>query len=113
MRSRKIAVLGAGTAGLAASLLLARDGHAVVLIEPADDDLQYIAVRRPLIEWGLRKAVLTQPGIEVISDLTVRGIRVDRASVRAVDVDGRALEVDIVVDAMGRRSPMPDWLELQ
>ena len=33
MHSRKIAVLGAGTAGLAASLVLARDGHQVVLIE--------------------------------------------------------------------------------
>src|SRR5881394_2925896 len=33
MRSRKIAVLGAGTAGLAAALILARDGHDVVLIE--------------------------------------------------------------------------------
>jgi len=132
MPTRKIAVLGAGTAGLAASLAPARDGHRVLLIErdpiddsapqdafawerkgishflqphafiprgrqelmeqfgdvyasliregardidacrklpgpsePADGVLQYMAVRRPLIEWGLREAVRSQPGIEV------------------------------------------------
>lgn len=178
MPTRKIAVLGAGTAGLAASLALARDGHQVLLIEsdpladsspesaftwerkgishflqphafiprgrlelmeqfgdvyasliregardvdasrklpgplePADGVLQYIAVRRPLIEWGFRRAVLSQPGIEVLSRVAVRDLRVDGHTVRGVEVDGRAVDADIVIDAMGRRSPLRGWLE--
>ncbi|MBZ5640594.1 MAG: FAD-dependent oxidoreductase [Acidobacteriia bacterium] len=178
MRKRKIAVLGAGTAGLAASLALARDGHRVVLIErdpvhasasgqafawerkgiphflqphafiprgrqelvehfgdvhasliregaydvdvsrklpgtaePADAVLQYMAVRRPLIEWGLRRAVLAQSGIEVHSGVPVSGVRLEGDGVGGVEVDGRAIDVEAAVDAMGRRSPMHGWLE--
>lgn len=178
MRSLRIAVLGAGPAGLAASLVLARDGHRVVLverdpieacaaeqafawermgiphfaqphafiprgrrelvehfgdvyaslmgagardvdvraklpgpIEPSDEALQYMAVRRPLIEWALRSAVLEQPGIEVLSGATVTGIRLDHGKVEGVEMDGRATDVDAAVDALGRRSPVRGWLE--
>ena len=177
MTTRRIAVLGAGTAGLSAALVLARDGHEVCLIErdvlvesdpvsafawkregishflqphafiprgrhelksgfpdvyaslieegahdldarpklpgppePGDDVLQYMAVRRPLIEWALRKAVLSQPGIEVLSGVAVSGIRLEGAKVGGVEVNGRALVAEVVVDAMGRRSPMRGWL---
>src|SRR5258706_6085896 len=178
MSTRKIVVLGAGTAGLAASLALARDGHRVLLIErdPVDDSapqdafawerkgishflqphaliprgrqelmdhfgdvyasliregardvdssrklpgplepedrvLQFMAVRRAVIEWGFRKAVLSEPGIEVLSRTTVRGSRLEGPRVRGVDVDGREVDADVVVDAMGRRSPVRGWLE--
>jgi 2-polyprenyl-6-methoxyphenol hydroxylase-like FAD-dependent oxidoreductase len=180
MRTRKIAVLGAGTAGLATALILARDGHAVTLVErdvvgasspasaftwkrdgishflqphafiprgrrelmehfpdvhaslmregahdvdvrrklpgpaePGDEVLQYMGVRRPLIEWGLRQAALSQPGIEILSGAAARGVRVEGSTIRGVEWDGRAVEADIVVDAMGRRSPMRGWLEAQ
>ena len=180
MHSRTIAVLGAGMAGLAAALTLARDGHQVTLVErdplgnsapdqafawerkgishfqqphafiprgrlelveyfpdvyasliregahdidarrklpgelePVDSVLQFMGVRRPLIEWALRKAVLTQAGIEVLSGVAARGIRVAKGSVEGVDVDGRAITTDLVIDAMGRRSPVRGWLEQQ
>lgn len=180
MRAHKIAVLGAGTAGLATSLQLARDGHQVHLIErdsleaaapedahawdrkgiphflqphafiprgrrelidhfsdvytllrssganeldvrpklpgklePADVDLQFMRARRPLIEWAFRKAVLGQPGIEVHSPCSVRGIRFERGWGVGVKVDGGTLDVDVVVDAMGRRSALRAWLQAQ
>ena len=180
MRSRKVAVLGAGIAGLTTSLVLAREGHEVVLIErdpvaataaedafgwerkgishflqphafiprgrlelmehfgdvyssliragardadvsgklpgspePADSVLQFVAVRRPLIEWGLRKAVLAQPHIEIVPGTTVSGIRLEGARVTGVDAEGRSIAADVVVDAMGRRSPVRGWLEQQ
>ncbi len=177
MRTHRIAVLGGGVSGLAASLLLARDGHRVTLIErdpvvltapedawtcarggiphylqphafiprgrqelrehlagvydsllaagawdvdvscklpgsrvPEDALLQYVAVRRPLIEWGLRKAALAQPGIEVRAPGRALGLRVDSGRVAGLEADGGTVDVDVVVDAMGRRSPMREWL---
>lgn len=180
MHSRTIVILGAGMAGLATALTLARDGHQVTLVEldplgdsapdqaftcerkgishfqqphafiprgrlelmdhfpdvyasllregahdidarrklpgevePADSVLQFMGVRRPLIEWALRRAVLAQAGIEVLSGISARGIRLVAGSVAAVDVDGRAIATDVVIDAMGRRSPVRGWLEQQ
>lgn len=180
MHARNIVILGAGMAGLAAALALARDGHRVTLVErdplddaapdqsfswerkgishfqqphafiprgrlelmnhfpdvyasliregahdidarrklpgevePADSVLQFMGVRRPLIEWALRRAVLAQAGIEVLSGVAARGIRLAAGSVTAVNVDGRAIAADLVIDAMGRRSPVRSWLEQQ
>lgn len=177
MRSLKVVVLGSGTAGIAASLVLARDGHRVTLVErdsitaslpqeagdwqrkgiphflqphafiprglkemkehfgdvytwligagahdvdlraklpgtpePGDEDLRYLGVRRPLIDWGMRKAVLEQPNIDVLSGVHARGVEINNGRIVAVSVDGASIDLDVVVDAMGRRSPMRGWL---
>lgn len=161
MAVRSITVLGGGVAGMASALLLARDGHRVVLLEqdevslgeatdspawerpgvphflqphamiprgclelarnfpdvlqslldngandidvrpkisgppkPGDEELRYLGVRRPLFEWALRRAVLNEPGIELKCQ-TVKGLDVG---------------TDIVVDALGRHSPVGGWL---
>ena len=79
---------------------------------PRDQDqlLQYLAVRRPVIEWALRRAVVAEPCIEVRSGVRVDGIRVERGRVRAVRVGGSEVSADLVVDALGRRTPVWDWL---
>jgi 2-polyprenyl-6-methoxyphenol hydroxylase-like FAD-dependent oxidoreductase len=180
-RSRSIIVLGAGTAGLAASLALARDGHAVTLverdaIEPSgpldslgwqrqgikhflqphafiprgrlelrttfpdvfdtlraegawdldlrpkirgplhedDDELFYLAVRRPLIEWALRRAVLAEPAIHVRSGVRAMGYEFEAGTpprVSGVLTSDGSIPADVVVDAMGRRSPGAGWIE--
>ena len=43
--------------------------------EPGDEDLVYLWVRRPLIEWALRRAAAAEPGVELRA-----GASVDRAS---------------------------------
>ena len=177
VRTAQVTVLGAGVAGLATALLLARDGHHVAIIErdlfevgaPADaprwqrkgiphflqphafiprgraelarhlpdvyagvleagaydidvsrklpgptaagdEDLQYLAARRPLIEWALRRAVAEDPRIEVGPAVSVRGLRVAGSRLAAVRLDNGEVEADLVVDSLGRRTPTPAWL---
>lgn len=177
VRTRSIAVLGAGMAGLSAALLLVRDGHRVTLVErddldtgepmdaPAwtrrgiphflqphafiprgrlelmthlpdvygallgagahdvdlrpklpgpiesnDAELQYLAVRRPVIEWALRNALRAEPRIGRMAGGRVTGIDVRGGRVTGVRVDNMPIDADIAVDALGRRSPAFGWL---
>ncbi len=80
---------------------------------PGDEDLQFLGVRRPLIEWALRKAVLEQPQIEISSGVHVRGVRIESQRTVAVTVDGASIDADIAIDAMGRQSPASGWLAEQ
>jgi 2-polyprenyl-6-methoxyphenol hydroxylase-like FAD-dependent oxidoreductase len=177
VQSRRVAVLGAGVAGLSAALLLARDGHQVILLErdellvdspaesvrwqrrgiphflqphafiprgrvelrenlpdvytalltagasevdlrrklpgpvrPADAELQYLAVRRPLLEWALRSAVSADPRIDVRAGTQVSGVQIEHGRATAIQVGGTSITVDVVVDALGRRTPTTKWL---
>jgi len=174
---RSVVVMGAGVTGLSVSVLLARDGHRVTLVdrdrldvgEPldsvdwpragiphfllphafiprgrellldqfpdvyaaligagardvdtrpkipgppseGDEQLQYVAVRRPLIEWALRRAVHGEPLIDIRDATHVTGFSWDGGRVRGVQVDDGELAADVVVDALGRRSPASKWL---
>ena len=172
-----VTVLGGGVAGLSTALLLARQGHPVVLIErdrfedsPAEDaqtwerrgiphflqphafiprarselrtqlpdvyaalleagateidgrkkmptgsvedgdeELQYLAARRPLIEWALRRAVDGED-IEVRDGVTIDGLHIDAGRITGVGVDGKIRPATVVVDALGRRTPTQGWL---
>jgi 2-polyprenyl-6-methoxyphenol hydroxylase-like FAD-dependent oxidoreductase len=84
-------------------------------LRPEDEELQMLGVRRALIEWGLREAVLREPGITVRSGVQVVGLdgtigEVPR--VTGVRTSDGPFHADLVVDAMGRRSPIPDWIEV-
>jgi 2-polyprenyl-6-methoxyphenol hydroxylase-like FAD-dependent oxidoreductase len=84
-----------------------------------------LSASRDLIEWVTRQRVLATPQVIVRPGLQVTGLvldgRPDRGGrVRGVDVRSRAagsggaverIEADLVVDASGRRSPAPAWLE--
>jgi 2-polyprenyl-6-methoxyphenol hydroxylase-like FAD-dependent oxidoreductase len=80
-------------------------------VTPQDEVLQYMAVRRPVIEWALRRAVRDEPGIEVRAGVRVTGLSIERGRVAAVAVDGADVTGDLVVDALGRRSPAAEWLQ--
>ncbi len=79
-------------------------------VVPADEELQYLAVRRPLIEWALRAAVRDESLIVVCDRSRVEGLRFVDGQVASVGVDGQHHATDLVVDALGRRSPTPGWI---
>jgi flavin-dependent dehydrogenase len=76
-----------------------------------DEDLQYLAVRRPVLEWALRRAALAEPGVDVVPERRADAIVADGGRVTGVVVAGETMPADVVVDAMGRRSPAPAWHE--
>jgi 2-polyprenyl-6-methoxyphenol hydroxylase-like FAD-dependent oxidoreductase len=173
-----VIVLGGGFAGLCTSLLLARDGHPVTLVEqdpvvattveqawatqrqgiphlrqphafsprgrselrrllpdvyeallsvgaedvdlrrklpgtpaPEDEELQYVGVRRPIIEWALRRAVLAEPRFSVRDRATCQDLVTEHGRVTGARVDGTSLSADLVVDALGRRTTTATWAE--
>ncbi len=185
----KILILGAGVSGLAAGLLLARDGHEVEILErdadpvpdasgdawerwsrdgvtqfrqahylqprgramlaqelpdvldaiheagacafdplgvmppaiedrvprPDDDRFETVNARRPVLEQAVARIAEAEPSLTVRRGtracglLTTRYDGVPHVTGVRTDDDTR-LDGDLVVDAMGRRSPLPAWL---
>ncbi len=81
--------------------------------EPGDEDLRMLGVRRPLIEWALRRAVAAETRVRTVSNTNVIGLESAEGEVPRVSgvwtSDG-SIEADLVIDAMGRRSPAPGWI---
>jgi 2-polyprenyl-6-methoxyphenol hydroxylase-like FAD-dependent oxidoreductase len=83
-----------------------------------DKDIVFLAVRRPLIEWALWRAVLDEPGIRVFSGTKATALIASAdtnpngpPTVSGVQTTAGDLDVDLVIDAMGRKSPAPGWVE--
>lgn len=90
--------------------------------DPSDEDLVLLACRRITFEWVLRKQVLALPHVAWHGGVSCRGLvaKPDPDSglptvtgVRVETSDGarEVLDADVVVDATGRRSALPQWLE--
>ena len=81
--------------------------------QPGDEDLVYLWVRRPIIEWALRRAAAAEPAIEIRAGVRVTGLLTSedgapRADGVAVD-DGHLVRGDLVVDALGRYRCPAGW----
>ena len=85
-----------------------------------DGDEQYEALtaRRPVMEAVLAQAAASTPGVEIRRGVAVVGLvtRKEVASgpphvIGVRTANGEELPADLVVDALGRRSPLPSWLE--
>ena len=103
----------AGAGGHAAgSTVPAGVGH------PGDEDLVAVAARRTTFESVLRRAVERRPEIRMLGGRRAAGLLVEPTATgpraRGVGVDdGLVTARRLVVDATGRRTPMPGWLAEQ
>ena len=69
--------------------------------EPGDEDLIYLWVRRPIIEWALRRAAAAESAVEIRAGVRVTGLLMSenglpRATGVAVD-EGHPVRGDVVV----------------
>jgi 2-polyprenyl-6-methoxyphenol hydroxylase-like FAD-dependent oxidoreductase len=80
--------------------------------EPGDEELVYLWVRRPVIEWALRRAAAGTEGVELRSGAEVGGLLTSPDGRRAHGVrltDGEEVRGDVVVDALGRYRAPAGW----
>ena len=81
---------------------------------PGDEELTILLFRRATLDWVLRKAVATEPGITLRPGVRVTGLTATAAEiprVTGVSTDQGDLAADLVIDASGRRSHLDQWLE--
>jgi 2-polyprenyl-6-methoxyphenol hydroxylase-like FAD-dependent oxidoreductase len=85
---------------------------------PRDGDEKFVTVtgRRPVVEYAV--ASVAGDRLDIRRGVTVAGLLTgppDAAGIPNVTgvrtADGAELPADLVIDAMGRRSRLPDWLE--
>ncbi|CCG03734.1 hypothetical protein [Blastococcus saxobsidens] len=96
------------------------DGH---LLRQQPIGMQGIGLTRPLLEDRVRARVLALPGVDVVApadvdgfvlaDGRVTGVRIRRGNRSAGPQTTDVLPADLVVDATGRGSHTPAWLESQ
>jgi 2-polyprenyl-6-methoxyphenol hydroxylase-like FAD-dependent oxidoreductase len=81
--------------------------------QSGDEDLVYLWVRRPIIEWALRRAAAAEPAVEIRAGVKASGLLTSEdGSRRAVGVtvdDGDPVRGDVVVDALGRYRCPSGW----
>jgi 2-polyprenyl-6-methoxyphenol hydroxylase-like FAD-dependent oxidoreductase len=83
---------------------------------PDDDRFRFVTGRRPVVEAVLAR-VAAEEGIEVRRGVAVAGVRTGPGVVDGVPhitgvrtAGGEEIEADLVVDAMGRRTRLAEWL---
>src|ERR671913_819501 len=85
---------------------------------PIDDKLWCHTARRPVAEWVLADAAAREPRVTIERGVRVEGLVTGPAALPGVPhvsgvrtTDGREFPADLVVDASGRQSRSPEWLE--
>jgi 2-polyprenyl-6-methoxyphenol hydroxylase-like FAD-dependent oxidoreductase len=84
--------------------------------QAGDDRFAMITGRRPLVEAVFAAAAGATPGVSIRRGVAVAGLHDAGAGTPVPHVNGvvldshQAIEADLVIDAGGRRSPLPRWL---
>jgi 2-polyprenyl-6-methoxyphenol hydroxylase-like FAD-dependent oxidoreductase len=86
--------------------------------QPGDDRFSMITGRRAMMEWVVAEHAESTAGLTVERGVAVAGLLTGTGPAAGVvhvtgvrTEDGREIAADLVIDASGRRSPLPRWLE--
>ena len=81
---------------------------------PGDERLFSVAARRPVLEHAVARVAARL--LDVRRDVSVNGVVTGGATANGVPhvtgvhlASGETIHADLVIDAMGRTSPAPDW----
>jgi flavin-dependent dehydrogenase len=101
--------------------------HNVMALVPAqlsggfqdgDEQFEALTARRPVMEAALAQVAASMPNVEVRRGVAVEAVVTGAAAEGGVPhvvgvrtASGEELRADLVVDALGRRSPLASWLE--
>lgn len=84
---------------------------------PGDERFPFVTGRRPTVEAAIARIANSEPGVTVHRGTAVAGLLIDEggsASVPHINgvrlADGSDLLADLVIDATGRRTKLPEWL---
>lgn len=83
---------------------------------PRDERFRFLTGRRPVVEAAFASVAAAEPGLRVRRGAGISGLLVADAEARPVQVlgvrtaNGEEHRADLVVDAMGRTSPVAGWL---
>jgi 2-polyprenyl-6-methoxyphenol hydroxylase-like FAD-dependent oxidoreductase len=84
---------------------------------PGDEAFRFVTGRRPVIETVMAAASAEQPGLTIRRGVRVAGLLAGSPAIAGVPhvagvrtEAGEEIRADLVVDAMGRRSPVRRWL---
>jgi 2-polyprenyl-6-methoxyphenol hydroxylase-like FAD-dependent oxidoreductase len=82
-----------------------------------DSGLFFLSMSRPLLESTIAKRVRARPNVTVLDGVRVIGLQAEDNSITGVRLARSSgcgqtseIEADLVVDAMGRGSSLPQWL---
>jgi 2-polyprenyl-6-methoxyphenol hydroxylase-like FAD-dependent oxidoreductase len=83
---------------------------------PDDDQFRFITGRRPMVEYVHARAAENEPRVTVRRGVKVEAFATSTnghgtARIVGVETNDGTLRADLVVDAMGRRSPSVEWFE--
>lgn len=76
-------------------------------------DVISLTCSRPLIEWSIRRRLAQLSHVDFIDGKRVTGLLSDRGSITGVYLQSSEFPAAFVVDASGRRSQTPKWLQSQ
>jgi 2-polyprenyl-6-methoxyphenol hydroxylase-like FAD-dependent oxidoreductase len=84
---------------------------------PSDESMRCVAGRRPVVEWAIAAMAQAAPNVTIRRGIKVRGLITGASAIPGVPhiagvytTSGEQICANLVVDAMGRRSPASEWI---
>ncbi|MBX7450591.1 oxidoreductase [Mycolicibacterium sp. 3033] len=85
-------------------------GHVLGTQHTLQDEFTAYVPSRPHLEWQIRRRVLELPNVTLINDSVDEPV-FDGRRVTGVTISGTTVDADLVIDATGRGTRLPVWLE--